>query len=301
MQTTLLLSAFLCVTGPADITPAPRTIQQDACLVSLLDEVQISAYRPGVLTSLKLREGEEFTKGDELALMDEEEARLAEKIAMLERDLANNADNELRIEAARKSAALAHTEWEIQKNLRAKASATLLDVKRAELSAQHGDLQVEISKRDLDDAKLTSQIREQQLQLAKKQLADYRIRAPLDGVVAEVYRRAGEWVQQGTPIFRVVRMDRLKVETFVDSNEIAPHEIASGLATVTVQLQRGQDEIIPDCPVSFVSPELEANGDIRIWVEVENRRVKDRRGNEHWLLRPGMTATMSIQLDGTEP
>ena len=96
-------------------------------------------------------------------------------------------------------------------------------------------------------------------------------------------------------------MDRLKVETFVNSNEIAPHEIATGLATVTVQLHRGLTKSFTNCPVAFVSPELEANGDIRIWVEVKNLRVMDRLGNEHWLLRPGMTATMNIQLDGTEP
>ena len=46
-----------------------------------------------------------------------------------------------------------------------------------------------------------------------------------------------------------------------------------------------------DGKIVFVSPLVQPGGEYLVWAEVENKQE-----NGHWLLRPGLTATMTIQL-----
>jgi hypothetical protein len=60
--------------------------------------------------------------------------------------------------------------------------------------------------------------------------------------------------------------------------------------TATVRLAHGRRESFSG-KVVFVSPEVEAGGQYRYWAEVDNRKT-----GEHWLLRPGLMAEVTIHL-----
>ena len=110
------------------------------------------------------------------------------------------------------------------------------------------------------------------------------IKSPLDGVVVEINQRPGEWVEPGETMFRVVRIDRLRVEAFLDA-----HQAAGLLVGRPVKLAidaKGDATAEFSGKIVFVSPEVDpVNGQVRVWAEVENPDGQ---------LRPGVHGKLSI-------
>jgi macrolide-specific efflux system membrane fusion protein len=86
-------------------------------------------------------------------------------------------------------------------------------------------------------------------------------------------------------MFRVVRIDRLRVEAFLDSHE-AGDNLVGREVTLSVELP-GRDQGEFSGKVVFVSPEVDpVNGQVRVWAEVDNRQSR---------LRPGLHGTLKIE------
>ena len=92
-------------------------------------------------------------------------------------------------------------------------------------------------------------------------------------MVVERRKRNGEWVQPGDPVIHVMRLDRLRVEGFVPAADYAAGEIDGRNVTITVVLAHGRREQFQG-KVVFVNPEVDANGEFRVWAEVFNRQEK---------------------------
>ena len=116
------------------------------------------------------------------------------------------------------------------------------------------------------------------------------IRSPIDGVVVDVAKHEGEWMQPGDTLAHVVRTDKLRVEGYVKIREALPAAVENRPVTVVVELDGGRREQFQG-RIAFVKPVVES-GDYRVFAEVENRRD----GGE-WLLPAGQTAVMTIHLD----
>jgi hypothetical protein len=112
-------------------------------------------------------------------------------------------------------------------------------------------------------------------------------------VVTKQSRQAAEWVRPGDPIIRVVRMDRLRVEGFLRSDEIAPEQVQAAPVTITLTLVGGEKVTLPG-RIDYVSDLIEAAGDYRVWAEFDNPAG---RGGSTWLMRPGGEAEMEIRLN----
>ena len=106
-----------------------------------------------------------------------------------------------------------------------------------------------------------------------------------------MFRHTGEWVSPGDPIMRVVFMNKLRVEGFVNADDYTPDQIEGKAVEVTVHLPNNRTERF-QAVICYVSPTVEASGEYRVWCEVENRQH-----NGHWILRPGTIAEMTIQLN----
>ena len=94
-------------------------------------------------------------------------------------------------------------------------SATELD--RLRLEAERAALQVEQARQELKIAGFTLRLKQNEVDYAAWTLDRLRIKSPLDGMVVEANQRPGEWVEPGETMFRIVRIDRLRVEAFVDA------------------------------------------------------------------------------------
>lgn len=183
--------------------------------------------------------------------------------------------NELEIEKAQFEKELADLQQQIESSGIAQQDQI---VARLRLSVEQAEWQKEV------DA-LTRDLKSRALEQARLQLARRSIRSPLDGVVVQVYRQRGEWLEPGQRVLRVVRLDRLKVEGFVDSRTVNSSMRGSPVR-VRVQPVDGDKPVIVKGKLVFISPEIDpVNGQVRVWAEVENP--------DH-LLSPGLPAEMVI-------
>jgi hypothetical protein len=107
-------------------------------------------------------------------------------------------------------------------------------------------------------------------------------------MVADVLRQKGEWVNAGDPLLRIVRMDRLRVEGFLDGARYNPGDAARRPVRVTFALAGGRSVELPG-QVVFIHPDVQAGNKHRVRALVQNRKEQGE-----WLLRPGMSVQMTI-------
>lgn len=292
----LSIIAFAIAQTGAGERPAqpPREAHMPHCLISLIDEAQVPAEEQGVLTALDVREGANVRTGQPLAQIDDREARIGYQIAVLEFNQADEeANNDVDIRFYMASEAVAHLDYEevVDANKRNPGTFSPAEVRRYELQWKKAKAQVEQGTWNKKLAGLARDAKRARVDAAKMAVDIRQIDSPLDGIVYEVFKHQGEWVQPGEPIVRVVRMDRLRVEGFLRSHEFAPQEINGREATVTVKLTRGET-IQLKSRISFVSPLVEpTSGEYRVSADIANVP----RGG-FWVISPGLAAEMTISL-----
>lgn len=128
-----------------------------------------------------------------------------------------------------------------------------------------------------------------QLKLAQVNLDETKIRAPMDGVVAERHADPGAMVGPSAPIVRLVQMDPLRLMLAIPARLLPM--LAEGQTPVSVAT-----DVLPgrefDCTVARIFPAADpATRTVRAEVLLANPR--DAGG---WPLRPGMYATARLTL-----
>ena len=273
--------------SPADPSSA-GAIRAPQALVTLIEQVDVPAREAGALATVDVREGQLVAAGDLLGRMDDAQAQLAKNRAQIELGIAQEeAGNDVDVRFAQKSTEVTRAELkrasESMEKYNRSVSATELD--RLRLEAERAALQVEQAEQVLRVARLTEHLKKNELDFAAWTLEKLRIKSPLSGMVVEVYQHPGEWVEPGKAMFRVVRIDRLRVEAFLDTQQATQDLVGRG-ATLSIDLA-GRSGGQFSGKVVFVSPEVDpVNGQVRVWAEVENRGA---------LLRPGLHGTLAIE------
>jgi len=262
------------------------------CLVSLIEDVQIPAKEAGVLVGFNVKQGALVEKDALLAKIDDRIAQNEHDAALVDyRAAREQADNDINVRYAAAAADVAEAEYQaaVEANQRVRGAISPAELRRLQLEAKRAKLQIEQSQLEQKMSKYNVQRRTTEVTAADEAVRRRQITAPVDGVIHEIYRQAGEWVNPGDPVLRIVRVDRLRIEGFLNVTEISPIEVIDRPVAVQVELARGQKARF-EGRVVYVSQLVQAGGQYRVWAEVENRSV-----NKQWLLRPGLTAEMTIR------
>jgi len=279
--------------GRAVVSSDGNSLTVSHCLVSLIDEAQVPAREAGVLRDLLVKEGAQVAKDQMLAQIDDRKEQHELAAAQYKWEAAKQeATNDVNVRYAKAGADVYRQEMlqNYEANRQVAGTVSQTEVRRAELKHKEFLLQSEASEFKMQQASIEAKVREAETNIAAENIERRKIRSPLDGMVVERRRRAGEWVQPGDPVIHVMRLDRLRVEGFVPAAEYSAADIDGRPVTVTVVLAHGRREQFQG-KVVFVNPEVDANGEFRVWAEVFNRQE-----NEHWLLNKGMIAEMTIHL-----
>jgi macrolide-specific efflux system membrane fusion protein len=263
----------------------------DQAVLRPLVEAEVPARQTGVLATIAVDEGARVRTGELIASLDDRVARLAAAKAALARDQAQaKAGNELRIQYADKALEVARAEMQRSRESNEKFARSIsqsqLDVER--LTVEKLELERRQAEHDVTLEKFDLQLAENALQAAQLDLELHAVRAPFDGVVALVRGRAGEWVEPGAPVARLVAIDRLRAEGF------APAELADAGAigakawfTLEAGRERGSPEPVEGV-LRFVSPEVDpVTRQVRIWAEIDNQTLR---------LRPGQQGRIELEL-----
>ncbi|WP_246133898.1 efflux RND transporter periplasmic adaptor subunit [Lacipirellula limnantheis] len=261
----------------------------DSVVLRPLVEAEVPARQTGVLASIAVEEGASVQAGDLLASLDDRAAKLAVAKAELERAQVHaKATNELRIEYADKALEVARAEMmrssESNDKFARSISQSQLDVER--LTVEKLELERRQAEHDLEIDRFELQLKENAVETAKLDLDLHGVRAPFAGVVALVRGRAGEWVEPGAPVLRLVAVDRLRAEGFAPASILGKVAVGS---RATFAASRDNDAVSAaggvEGVLKFISPEIDpVTSQVRVWAEIDNRQGELRPG-EHGELK----------------
>ncbi|MEA1950132.1 MAG: HlyD family efflux transporter periplasmic adaptor subunit, partial [Planctomycetota bacterium] len=250
---TMVAVGFGPLAGPA-AWAAPVVIPD--CLVSLIEEAQVPAQESGELMSVIARDGQQVPAGEVLARIDDNLAKLELDIRQTELAVAQKrAQDMVSIDYAKAAAKVLEADYwrKINSNKQVPGSVPKADVERALLEYEQYRLQITKSEFELEIAALEVKVSEAQAAAAKKHITRREIKAPWDGIVDEVHRHTGDWVQPGDPVLRLVRMDYLRIKATIKADEYSPDEIIGRPVTVKVKLARGATDTF-EGKIAGVSP-----------------------------------------------
>jgi macrolide-specific efflux system membrane fusion protein len=262
----------------------------EGVLLTLVEQVELPAKEAGALAELTVREGDVIEERQCLAVVEDDEARMA--VVKAERELAiarTKAENDVPVRFARKAHEVAGAEFrraqESVERYHKSVSATELDQLR--LTAEKALLEIEQVELEQSVARLTVRQKETELEAAKLKLDRRRLVAPFAGMVVQIKKQRGEWLDPGDTVLRIVRLDRLRVEAFVPAADFTPRlrgrRVTLLATTEHAERSRFEGKIV------FVSPEVNpVNGQVLLWAEVDNQDL---------LLRPGQSATLVVAAD----
>ncbi|TWU66280.1 branched-chain alpha-keto acid dehydrogenase subunit E2 [Crateriforma conspicua] len=148
------------------------------------------------------------------------------------------------------------------------------------------------------EAEQRCRVRESELAAIETDCQALQLRSPIDGILVDVYRDSGEWVERGQAIAKIVSPEHLTIDALV-AQQVAGRAHCQG-CPVSIRWDVPNDEGNPqtrrlDGIVESVDPQWLPGGYRRIHVDVANQLV----GNEHdgiadWILYPGQDIRMTV-------
>lgn len=268
--------------APAEMTQMAPTVWIPGTVVGRND-ARVAAEVDGRLESV-LEVGTEVAAGDEVARLDDTEVRLAlneaEAVAARERARLQFADQEL-----------ARMEKLLTDSL---ITRSQVDQARAEREAAHNELRAAKAR----------------LELVRDRLGKTRIKAPFGGVVTERYHRAGERVELGTQVLRLVDPHNLEVQVFVSAATLPNLPVGAkvklksngdaAVGTVSGIVNVGDDRSrLYDARVSFDYPGWPAGTTLRAAVPTAAQRTVVAVPRDALVLRRDGTSVFRVKEDGT--
>jgi macrolide-specific efflux system membrane fusion protein len=279
------------IAGSVEGADQTSAIVLPRCRVALIEDVEVPAQEAGQLVALHVREGLMVEEGSLMAQIDDSQPQHLRSVADLQRKVAQEeAESDVRVRYAKASAAVAAAEYKqvLDVNRRHRDTVPKADERRKLLAWESAELQIEHAQFDQHLAALERDVKAAEVLAADDSVARRRVQAPLAGLVIDVPRNRGEWVQPGDTVVRLIRIDRVRVEGFLSAADYGPATIAERRVTVRATLPEGAAEFPGS--IAFVSPLIEA-GQFLVRAEVDNR---DAQGQ--WLLRPGLSVELTIEI-----
>jgi len=267
---------------------AAETIRVPGALINLLQEANVAARQEGVVQEISVQDGDVVEVDRIMAVIDNEEAELAVQKAELELDIAKKKtteDFDLLTATEENLVAAKNLRRAEESKQKFDRSISAADMDSYRLLEKKSAIDVKRYGFNLEVAKLTARLREHELAIARKALERHNIKAPIPGVVVDVKRRVGEWVQPSDPVLRILRIDKPRADGYVNVNDV-PAELKGRPVTFTADLP-GQPAAEFHGKVVFVSPEINpVDGKIRIWAEIDNPALQ---------LKPGIKGELRIE------
>ncbi|HUY35513.1 MAG TPA: HlyD family efflux transporter periplasmic adaptor subunit [Pirellulales bacterium] len=288
-----ILTAAIALTGSDDARSVRDEVAVEECDVHLKDDVAVAAQEAGILTEINVREGNTIEEGDLLAKINDSKAQMAKLVAQAEHKVAlAEAESDVSIRYSEKAAEVAWADHNLHAlaNTKQKNSTPLAEMMKLKLQAQKGDLEIEKAELERKVAKLTSEAKDAAVQAADDDIVRRRVTSPISGMVVEVAKQRGEWVNPGDMVARVLRLDKLRVSGELKIANVDPASVMGRpVRVVATRTGAKQEEFVGR--VVFVDPRVTQSGTFHLLADVDNRQE-----GQVWLLHPGINnAQMFVQ------
>jgi RND family efflux transporter MFP subunit len=277
----------MCLSLQPQLAAAEITIRP--AILKVMEEVEVPTLEEGPIMEILVREGEVVELGHELIQIDDQLSQFGLQKAELELRIAETRaadDSEVMLAQAESSVAQASLQRALESRKKFPDTPSQAEVESLELQVAEARQHRERASRDQQLAGLSRDMSERMFAVAKYQVERHRVKAPIKGAVVEIFAKRGSWVRPGDPLVRIMRIDRLRVEGFLNREHARPGLIGAPVK-VMIEGTTAGGESYPG-KIVFISPEIDSNDNRqRVFAEVDNG---------HGKLGPGMRATMTISL-----
>lgn len=263
-------------------------IRVDSALLTLIEQADISAREAGPLIHREISEGITVDSDAVLGKIDDSEAKVLVDRAVTELRIAQMlVENDIKVRFARKSSEVAQSELKrsLESVEKFPKSVSQTEIDKLRLMADKATLEIEQATVDHEQAVLTRQLKEHDVERAKLLLERRLIKAPFPGMVVQWKKQRGEWVEPGTPVVRMIRLNKLRAEAFV-SAKLRPADLIGRSVTLMVDQKDDAKKTKFEGRLVFVDPEVDpVTNQMRIWAEIDNSDL---------ILRPGQSASLIL-------
>jgi WD40 repeat protein/biotin carboxyl carrier protein len=266
----------LTLWATAQTPPLPRkTIVVTDCRIRPVEDVEVPARVPGVLSEVLVKRFGVVKKGQVIAKIDD---RLA-LIELASKKIAKeNEAPKLEAEATEEEYA-ASLEEQTQLQQKGAASSSTVRLHKA---------RVKVAQRRVDNETAKLDQAAQEYKAAKTQVEMHAVTSPIDGVVVEVYKYGGEAVEAREKVVRVIRDDIVRIEGAVDALEAAhlrpgmPVEVVPNITLASSQHYRHTAAVNAVKVVGAGDRCVSADqlGVIHVWNVAQRTHEKELRGHE---------------------
>jgi multidrug efflux pump subunit AcrA (membrane-fusion protein) len=268
-----------------ETSPTPLIVEDS--ILKTIESTAVASQVAGILQNLNIKEGSRVHQGEEIARIRDVTVRLQLERSQTAVEVAKKKqDNDIDLQIAQKSSAVASNEYQraIDANSRVSNVYTPNEVDRLKLIFDRAILETQRAEYQREVARLETTVAEVEVKQNQELLLRHRVAAPCAGMVVAVEKRVGEWVEPGTVVARIVEIDRLRVEGFLHVADADPRLLGS---KAMVRIDFAGSSLETEGELVFISPDANpVSGQVRVFIEVENREQK---------LRPGLRPTVHLK------
>lgn len=261
--------------------------------VSLIKNASIAAPIDGVISSVSVTEGDQIDAGTLLVRLEASRAKTELAAAKAAYQAAKiQSSNDVDERYARRTLSVSEREYRqsVAANERFAEAVSEIELDRLRLVVQQAELAIEQAAHEREVAVASADEKAAGVEIALARLEKHSIQSTINGMVAEVSVQPGEWVEPGKPIVRIISLDPVRVECFIDGrkfgNEIVGNDVVFQVGVSLADGESSEPQGEFSGKVTFVSPELQAvTGQVRLWATIPNPKMK---------LRAGMTGKLMV-------
>lgn len=291
---------FICLTtlialGSQAMAADDARVEVTECVVRFADEVDVPALETGRVAEVSVRQNDSVDVGDAIARLDDRSLLIRRRSAQLRLASAKSeAEDDVEIRYAEVALQEAEAELETSRSIQndVRGAVPLSQIRKLRLAVERGRLEVAQAKKRTERARTESLLRDADLSEIDDQLSNLHTDAPTSGIVLEVMRSAGEWINKGEAIATIGRIDRLHVHALVASDQVAPSMCRGMPVSVTwTDDATGQPQSLRGSVLS-VDPQTLPGGRFRLHAEIVNEPHPTHA--DKWMLQPGAQVRMTI-------
>jgi multidrug resistance efflux pump len=265
------------------------------CIVRFAQDVDVPALETGLVAAVSVAPNDMVDAGAPIARLDDRSLLIRRRAALLRLSSAkSDVLDDVEIRYAELALAEADAELETSRSIQRDVlgAVPLSQVRKLKLAVERGQLEVAQAKKRRKRAEVEVELLEADLSVIDDQLRNLHAESPISGVVLEVTRSKGEWIEKGQPVATIGRIDRLHVHALLRSDQISA-TVCRGLpvsvhwddpASRSKRSLRGK--------VLSVDPQMLPGGRFRLHAEIVNRTAE--HDPTQWQLQPGAEVRMKV-------
>lgn len=290
-----VLIGVVTLGSTAAVAQDGQGIELQECLVRFAGEVKVPALETGRVAEVTVKQNDAIENGDPIARLDDRSLLIRRRSALLRLNSArSDDDDDVEIRYAEVALAEAQAELETSRSIQndVRGAIPLSQLRKLRLAVERGELEVAQARKRKKRAGVEVELREADLSVIDDSLRNLHADSPIGGVVLEVTRSKGEWIEKGETIATIGRMDRLHVHALVSSEKISASKCRGLPVSVHWEDPSTGDARALRGNVLSVDPQMLPGGRFRLHAEIHNQNFG--ADSSQWQLQPGANVRMKV-------